>query len=406
MPVPPLRILTFLHSFEPGGVEKVALRLATAWQDARAEVRVVLGRAEGAMRTGAPALDYEVLQTGSFSTAWCETLWMSVKLPAAVRRYRPNVIFCAGNTYAIVAIVLRLALGNECPPIVMKVSNDLVRRDMPRPLRWLYRRWLEVQGAWIDAFVGIAAPMRSEMREAFRIPDNRIRIVNDPAIDNGDIGQLFARRREAVRRHSGVRYLAVGRLVAQKNFALLIEAFADIASAQDRLTILGEGPQRRALERLAQRLGVGDRVALPGHGDTLDWLTDADVFVLSSVFEGVPAVVVEALAAGLPIVATDCSVSMSSLLDEGRLGTLVPVGDRTALAQAMAKPLAACPSCCRMQASHFTIERAAPQYLAALGQIAGRPVAGRRLDTSVTTRCAACRVSRRLDAETQRLKNA
>ncbi|POA63009.1 glycosyltransferase, partial [Pseudomonas sp. DP16D-R1] len=81
-----------------------------------------------------------------------------------------------------------------------------------------------------------------------------------------------------------------------------------------------EGPERRALEAQAARLGIAGSVYMPGHVDPLDaWLAEADAFVLSSDYEGVPAVVIEALAAGLPIIATDCCCSMADLLGHGTL---------------------------------------------------------------------------------------
>lgn len=402
----PLRILVFLHSFEPGGVEKIALRLAGAWTADGADVRLVIGRAAGAM-PGNQLVD--VLQTGPISTARFETLWMITQLPAAVRRHRPDVIFCAGNTYAVVAVALRLWLGDSCPPIVMKVSNDLTRRDLPAPIRWCYRRWLRIQGRFIDHFTGMFAPMRAEIAEAMQVQPERVSIIEDPALTAADLDRLVLQRRPRVWAQPGRKYVAVGRLVAQKNFALLIEAFADIATVHDRLTILGEGPQRRRLKRLARQLGVAGRVSLPGHADPLGGdLANADVFVLSSNYEGVPAVVIEALAAGLPIVATDCCTSMVKLLDHGRLGRLVPVGDRARLGRAIREvlTLTTCPACALAQARRFVLDRAAPRYLGLLTRLGHGDAALPTVAGAGLARCAVCRSQRRLSAETQLLTEA
>ena len=404
-----LRILVYLHSFESGGVEKVALRLAAAWADVGADVRVVMGRRDAALRGTAPVPDHEYLQTSGISTARLETPWMIWHLPAAVRRYRPDVVFCAGNTYAVAAVALRWRLGAACPPIVMRISNDLVRRDLPAPLRWVYCRWLRLHGRWIDHFVGMATPMRAEIAAMMRVAPERISVVEDPALTAAEVAQLFVRRRRREWTRIGHRYVAAGRLVAQKNFALLIEAFADIATPNDRLTIVGEGPQRRVLEKLTRDLGVADRVALPGHALVSgSWLAAADVFVLSSDYEGVPAIVVEALAAGLPIVATDCSASMVKLLDHGRLGRLVPVGDRERLGRAIREvpTLTTCSACALAQAARFTLEFAAPRYLELFVRLGrGDDVPAVDGDAGLG-RCAVCRSQRPLCRDARILTRA
>ncbi len=358
-----MRVLTFLHSFEPGGVERVALRLVRAWRAAGIDAPLVLGRASGAMRNEADGLAYDVLGSGRFGIAHWETLWMILRLPAAIRRLKPDVLFCAGNSYTVVSVAMKLWLGKSCPPIIAKVSNDLARADMPQPVRKLYHRWLRIQGQFIDHFTGMAPPMQAEIEAAMAIPASHVSIVDDPALSMADIERLHAR---PDRPRVGTHFIGVGRLAAQKNWPLLVRAFAKIAQPDDRLTILGEGGERAAIERESTRLGINQMLSLPGHvGDLADWWARADVFALSSDYEGVPAVIAEALAAGIPIVATNCSVSMADMLDSARLGTLVPVRDETSLAAALdaARTLTPDRAAMRLQAERFTVERAAQRYL-------------------------------------------
>ena len=205
------------------------------------------------------------------------------------------------------------------------------------------------------------------------VPAHRVSIIEDPALSDDDRDRLATARAGACRARTGRHFLAVGRLVPQKNFGLLLDAFAKIVRPGDTLTILGEGGERAALEAQAARLGIGHAVAIPGHVDPLDqWLATADALVLSSDYEGVPAVIIEALAAGLPIVATDCCVSMRDLLGDGRLGRIVPVGDAAALGLAMADAAdAACTADLqRAGASRFTIEHATGRYLAVMRESA------------------------------------
>jgi glycosyltransferase involved in cell wall biosynthesis len=135
--------------------------------------------------------------------------------------------------------------------------------------------------------------------------------------------------------------LAVGRLHRQKDFPTLIGAFARLrAERPARLVILGEGKLRPALEKVARRLGVGGDVDLPGYRDNpFAWMARAAVFALSSTFEGTANVLIEAMACGCPVVSTDCPHGPREVLDNGRYGPLVPVGDSAALAHAIAAVL-------------------------------------------------------------------
>ena len=374
LPARPLVVMPFLHSFEPGGVERVALRLCTAWTaDPGLDIRLVMGRETGPLIAEAPpGLPRHVVGSGGVSTARWETLWLIFVLWRQVRAQRPDVLFAAGNTYAIVAVAMKLLLGRRCPPVVLKVSNDLARRDLPPPIRSVYALWLRIQGYHIDRFVGLAGPMQAEVAAAMQVPLARVAIIADPALDAATLIRLQAIAAERYR-SPGCHYVAVGRLVAQKNFAMLIEAFVLAARPRDRLTIVGEGPERGKLERQRDRAEIADRIALPGHGDAEAAMAAGDVFVLTSDYEGVPAVVIEALASGMPVVATDCSVSMRSLI-EG-FGIVSPVGDARLFAKAMRRVLP--PDRTRRQRAaeavrEFTVEVAAGRYAALLAETARR----------------------------------
>jgi glycosyltransferase involved in cell wall biosynthesis len=359
-----MRILIPVHSFEPGGSERVALRLARAWRSLKHDVDIVIGRDEGPRPAFTDGMAFDVLQRGALSTAPFETAWMIAKLPGRIRATQPDVIFCPGNSYAVVAVAMKLLLGAACPPILLKISNDLDRPDMNRVEQFFYRLWCRAQGRTIDRFSALCAAMSVPARAALGVSNDKMVTVDDPVLLHAEGEALGAARREVRPRHRGRRFLAVGRLAPQKNFPLLLRAFARIAEPDDRLTILGEGPDRGKLEQLAARLGVQDQVLMPGHvGSTQEWLVGCDLFVLSSDYEGLPAVVVEALAAGVPIVTTDCSASMQGLLDHGRLGRLVPLRDEAALASAMAAPLAADPRRSADMAFRFTVDQGAPAFI-------------------------------------------
>ena len=370
-----MRILTFLHSFEPGGVERVALRLVRHWRSQGVDAPLFMGRSDGAMRAElGEGLTCEMPGPPRISVAWCETLWMIVTLPSVIRRLRPDLLFCAGNSYAVVAVAMKLLLGRNCPPVVAKISNDLERRDMPWPVRMLYRVWLRVQGRFIDHFVAMAEGLEAEIATLIRPDVAAISVIPDPALSREQIDRLRAAPL-APAPVEGRHFIAIGRLAAQKNFVLMLHGFARGAQLRDRLTIFGDGPERRVLRTLADRLGVKDRVAFAGHvPDPASRIARGDILLLSSDYEGVPAVVLEALAVGIPVIATRCSAAMPALLEHGRLGRLVPPGDVRALAGAIATAhqMKQDGVASLTQAGRFTLEAASGAYLASFAAVARR----------------------------------
>lgn len=371
-----LRILLFLHSFGPGGVERVALRLAGAWAGAGHDVRMVMGRNDGAERSIAPDNVIYDFAPPHWSARRFESLWMVRQLVAGVRKHRPDVIFCAGNTYTIVAGLARAILGSECPPIVCKLSNSLDRRDLPAIARLGYWIWLRQHQHFIEQFVGLSEPMGKEIERFLGVRPERIAIIPNPVLTSSDMEELSGSRESG--NGDGRRFVSVGRLTRQKNFPVLLRAFARIAKADDRLLIVGDGPERNRLAKLAAKLGISASVELPGHQSSVSKLLKAaDVFVSSSNYEGLPGAVVEALAAGVPVVATHSSACLSHLLDDGELGQLVPIRDVAALAKALeraavqeAPPLPTM----RSAALAYMIERSAPLYLDVLAAAAsGEP---------------------------------
>ena len=160
--------------------------------------------------------------------------------------------------------------------------------------------------------------------------------------------------------------LAIGRMKKVKDFSTLLRAFARLLVQRPaRLIVLGEGRLRPSLQSLAWELGIAERVDFPGFQENpYAFLAKADLFVLSSRHEALPTVLIEAMACGCPVVSTDCPSGPREILEDGRLGPLVPVGDTEALAKAMARVLDEPPSrdLLRERASFFSVERAVERY--------------------------------------------
>ena len=361
-----MRILTFLHSFEPGGVERVALRLVRRWRALGVEAPLFLGRDEGALHD---ELAHDLAFTLPRKTGWwsrpLETLWMIGRLPAEIRRTRPDILFCSGNTYTVVCVVTKFMMGDECPPILAKISNDLDRPDLPQVVRAFHRLWARIQARHIDAWVVMHPAMRREVEQT--IGPVQLSVIPDPALTEAQLATLRQwRPRTDVR--PGRRFVAVGRLVSQKNYPLMLQAFAHGAAPTDTLTIYGEGPDRRALEQLSATLGISDRLALPGHvHHAAECLLDRDVLLLSSRYEGVPAALVEGLACGMPIIATDCGAGVRGLMGDYDRVTFVDNDDADAFTNAIRAASAAPTSEAHPSPipESFTIEAGASDYLAA-----------------------------------------
>jgi len=174
------------------------------------------------------------------------------------------------------------------------------------------------------------------------LPRSRIAIVHNPVFRPEIIALSKQALDHAWFRDGGVPVLvAAGKLKPQKDFATLLGAFAQLREKRAlRLVILGEGSERGVLEQLVQSLGIAADVDMPGYVENpYPYFRQAAVFVLSSAWEGLPNVLIEAMACGCPVVATDCPSGPGEILDHGRIGKLVPVGDVSAMARAIDETL-------------------------------------------------------------------
>ncbi len=353
----PLIVLSPLHSLEPGGVERDLLRFTKAWREHGMDARIALGRWEGALINEAPDVPYIIPKPARLANIRTETLWMMLKLPAIVREVKPDILFFASNGLMAVAGFLKWRLGRDCPPMILRVSNSLDRCACSAPNRWFQRWFMGLHSKIYAAIVAMAPPLRDEIITELRATQQQAVTIPNASV-TADCAQLLAETRDGTKRaHQGRHFLAIGRLAPQKDFKRLLGAFARIRTPQDHLTIIGEGADRAALEKQAQALGIAHQLHMPGHLHGVeDWFAKADAFILSSDFEGVPAVLVEALAAGIPIVATNCAVSIPMMVEGA--GLLVPRRDEAALAQAMDQICANMPDVAlmRARAAQFTME--------------------------------------------------
>jgi glycosyltransferase involved in cell wall biosynthesis len=285
-----------------------------------------------------------------------------------LRRERPRALVSSMSHANVVALWAARLAGNGTP-VVATVHNTM-SVSTPQQGRVAAGFWphaLRIFYPWAASVVAVSRGAADDFARSSGFPRDRVEVVYNPVI----MPDTVARARE-VPEHpwfgSGQPpvILGVGRLTPQKDFPTLVRAFAAVRRTRAaRLIILGEGEGRVELAALAGELGVADDVALPGfQKNALAYMAHSALFVLSSAWEGLPTVLIEALAAGTRVVSTDCPSGPREILQDGRLGTLVPVGDPAALASAILETLERPASRVSPDALHaFTRDAAVDHYL-------------------------------------------
>jgi glycosyltransferase involved in cell wall biosynthesis len=239
---------------------------------------------------------------------------------------------------------------------------DFRMRLMPKLVRRFYR--------WADGIVAVSKGVADDLVQVTGLPPERIQVIYNPIVTP----ELMAKAQDTLDHPwfgpgQPPVILAVGRLDPQKDFHTLIRAFAQVRQIRlSRLLILGEGEERQALEALVCQLGLQDDVCLPGFvANPYPYMTRAGVFVLSSRWEGLPGVLIEALYCGVPLVSTDCPSGPREILANGQYGKLVPVGDVVAMTQAIVAMLNSGKKKVPEESWRpFTLEVSVNQYLDAL----------------------------------------
>jgi glycosyltransferase involved in cell wall biosynthesis len=254
----------------------------------------------------------------------------------------------------------RLVVSDHCPVVQQYAGQPMAQIALRASLPWAYRL--------ADGVVAVSAGLGRQIAGIALLPESAVTTVYNPVpapLRSGAASDKIWRRVGARR------ILSVGALKEAKNFPLLIEAFALVAEREDAvLAIVGEGEMRPALEALAARRGLAERIFFPGFTTTPgDWYAGADLFVLTSDYEGFGNVLVEAMHCGLGIVATNCVSGPGEILRGGKWGRLVPPGDAHRLAEAILEALSDRPDpvAQRTRAAEFSVERAVNAYARLLG---------------------------------------
>jgi glycosyltransferase involved in cell wall biosynthesis len=332
-----LPITIYLSRLNGGGAEKMMVKLANQFAADGLGVTVIVSEGGGPLEQQlAPAV--EVLSLNAR-----HSLRATLRLARLLRRRRPPVILSA-LTYPNISAVLAARLAGGWTRVVISERNTTshwlanrgwLRSALEKPLlRALYSR--------ADAIVAVSEGVADDLRNLMRRKGPPIVVIYNPTIEErAEEAEAEPPDHPFLTEGGGPVVVAAGRLHRQKDFPTLIRAFARLRTIRNaRLLLLGEGPERAALEQLVAELDLSDTVAMPGYAaNPLAAFGRAQLFVLSSRFEGFPNVLVEALWTGVPVVSTDCPSGPREILEGGRYGSLVPVGDVAALADAMVEAL-------------------------------------------------------------------
>jgi GalNAc-alpha-(1->4)-GalNAc-alpha-(1->3)-diNAcBac-PP-undecaprenol alpha-1,4-N-acetyl-D-galactosaminyltransferase len=318
-----MRIAFIVPHFGAGGAERVASLLCNYWAEQGHAVTAITFEVPGT--PSVYPLDDKVLLRQTEGLNRSQSLLSRVatnarrlsRIRSAIKSFGPNVIVAFTTEANVVALWSVFGLGI---PVVVSERNQ---PDRPGLGLWrhLARR---VSYPMASALVVQCEPIAKWARQRFKVP---VYVLPNPVHPWPTQGS-----------HATKRLVAVGRLVRQKGFDLLIDSFTRIAARHPdwTLEIYGEGDERSTLEAQVQRSSNADRIKLPGVSREIETVyADAGLFVLPSRFEGYPNALLEALAAGCPVIATDCPGATGEILDGGRYGLLVEPEDVDALTLAL-----------------------------------------------------------------------
>jgi glycosyltransferase involved in cell wall biosynthesis len=358
-------ILWFVPSLGTGGAERICIDLANTMVQRGRDVVVVTATHAGARRAELdPRVELKELGTAGVAAA-------VPGLARVIRELRPRMIVAVMD-HANIAAWFAARVARSAALIAFTTHVDFshafeelpygVRRCVVSLYRWLYPR--------VALRIAVSQGVADSLAAGLDIDRGTIAVLHNPV----PVERIRARAGcgepiAAIARGDSALIVGLGRLTVQKDFETLLCAAARVALTRPvRVLILGEGPERERLTALAARLGV--HLRLPGFvANPYPFLSQASVFVSSSRWEGFGVAIVEAMALRVPVVATDCPSGPAEILDGGRCGRLVPMGDVEAMAVAIAEALedAGPLDAAAARALEFDVGRVADRYLHLFG---------------------------------------
>jgi glycosyltransferase involved in cell wall biosynthesis len=321
-----MRILTVIYSMDCGGAERVMASLANGWVSRGHQVIVVTLSGETSFYPLSPSVEYRALYAAYQSHNLAERCFNNLRrlrqLRRTIRDAHPDVIVSFLDTTNVMTLLSTFGIH---VPVIVCEHND--------PSQARCRSVWEVLRVFTYPCASAVTVLTENVLEDMRWLVGSGGTVMPNPVQLPEYADCEPSRNGHVRR-----LIAIGRLHPQKGFDYLLDAFRQVADKHPdwTLTILGEGPLRRQLEQQIERLGLSGSVDLHGQvKDPFRWLRSADLYVMSSRYEGFPCALCEAMACGLPAISFDCPSGPRAIVRDGVDGMLVPPGDSGALARAM-----------------------------------------------------------------------
>lgn len=346
-----------------GGAERLHVNLANDWVARGMNVEFALMSSDGELHD---VLDKRIKLVDLGVRRIRALLWPLIRY---LRNAQPTVTLAAMWPLTSASIVAWHLAGRPGRIVVSDHTQLSISAVMELNVpRWLLSRAMRYTYPRATGVIAVSHGVKDDMCALAGIDPAKVRVIYNPTAVTTRLETASADSRIRLwGRSGGTNILSVGTLKPQKDHATLIEAFGRLPPELDaRLTILGEGPLRKELEEQIRRMNLQERVRLPGFVlDPYPWYRTADLFVLSSRWEGFGNVLVEALECGVPIVSTDCRSGPAEVLEAGRFGKLVPVGEPHAMATAMCASLAEehDRGMLRRRALDFSVQAISEEYL-------------------------------------------
>ena len=355
-------VALFLGTLGGGGAERVMLDIGRLLARRGLSIDLVVIRAEGPYLEIVPR-EVRLVELGSRRAATS-----LVKLLRYLRRERPKVLLATLDTSHLVALLAKATFARSVRVVVRQANTFSVTLAHASFKDRLIMRTLRLLMPSADAVIANSHGSAEDLRWSVPKVAARVQVVPNPVIT-----PEFSEQASLPVEHpwfgdtGGPVILSVGRLAFQKDHATLLRAFARVVRSHPaHLVILGEGPERGNLERLAEQLGISEHVDLPGFRvNPFAYMSRARLLAHSSRYEGFPSVLVQAMVCGTPVVSTDCPFGPGEILEDGKWGRLVPVGDYQALAQAITDTLDSPMEPARLiaRANDFSAESSIDRYM-------------------------------------------
>ncbi|ADJ27610.1 glycosyltransferase [Nitrosococcus watsonii] len=361
------RLALFLPSLHGGGAERIMLTLAGGFTERGLRVDLILANAEGPYLSQVP----EAVRVVNLEAS--RVIKSLSGLMRYLRRERPHALLSALDHANLIALLAKWLASSKASCVVsvhstLSIEQRHARAWRARLIPWLISRCYPRTNKVVAVSRGVA----EDLLHMTGLAPEKVQVIHNPVVTPDLLVQAQAPIPHVwLGAEQPPVILGVGRLTGAKDFPTLIRAFAQVREQRlARLIILGEGEERPKLEALIRTLNLQDEVALPGFvQNPYAYMSRAAVFVLSSAWEGFGNVLVEAMAVGTPVIATNCPSGPNEILCGETYGPLAQVGDDASMAEAIAHILAGRrlpASVLKARAADFGLERALIAYLEAL----------------------------------------